>query len=352
MRQLSRLARLPLQRHKASGWAENAKVLDWSRRFSAISAAQVKELREKAGASMGKCREALKEENGDLEKAVDWLKKRGVRSMEKRSAESAEALLSLGLDRAGTIVELRAETDFVTRSELFQQTLRHLAQMIAAAPDDAAAGIEAAMNMQIRDGPNRPPQLRTGATLSEALLELGSVLGEKLVLGNVHILSPPPGGIVAGYVHPKSVDSMQGTGRMAGLVSLRSPDGLGSSPDAFHTTASRLARHIVAAQPRFVSVDSIPAETLRKEREVFKAAHFEQIGPRMAGTITEEVLKKVLDGKTNKFYQEYVLACQELVSPQVSSEKKVVPVAEWLEAEAKQLGLSRILVEDFKLAVL
>lgn len=294
MRQLSRLARLPLQRHKASAWAENAKVLDWSRRFSAISAAQVKELREKTGASMGKCREALKEENGDLEKA----------------------LLSLGLDRAGTIVELRAETDFVTRSELFQQTLRHLAQMIAAAPDDAAAGIEAAMNMQIRDGPNRPPQLRTGATLSEALLELGSVLGEKLVLGNVHILSPPPGGIVAGYVHPKSVDSMQGTGRMAGLVSLRSPDGLGSSPDAFHTTASRLARHIVAAQPRFVSVDSIPAETLRKEREVFKAAHFEQIGPRMAGTITEEVLKKVLDGKTNKFYQEYVLACQELVSPQ------------------------------------
>eukprot|EP00438_Fugacium_kawagutii_P017459 Skav220273 [mRNA] locus=scaffold3532:84393:87756:- [translate_table: standard] len=115
------------------------------------------------------CREALKEENGDLEKdsggkrAVDWLKKRGVRSMEKRSAESAEApvsqaaaLLALGIGReAGAIVELRAETDFVTRSELFQQALRHLAQMMAAAPGDAA-GNEAALHMEIRDGPDRP----------------------------------------------------------------------------------------------------------------------------------------------------------------------------------------------------
>jgi len=350
MRQLSRLARLSLQRHVACTWAENAQGLNWSRRFS-VSASQVKELRERTGASMGKCREALKEESGDMEKAVDWLKKRGVRSMEKRSAESAEALLSLGLEKAGAVVELRAETDFVTRSELFQQTLRYLAQMMAASPEAAAGGSEAALNMTVTDGPERPAQLRVGATLSEALLELGSVLGEKLVLGDVHVLSPPPGGIVAGYVHPKSVDSMPGTGRMAGLVALRSPDGPGT-PDAFKTTAGRLARHIVAAQPRFLNIDSIPAETLRKEREVFKAAYLEQLGPRKAGSVADEVVEKVLVGKTTKFYQECVLACQELVSPQAASDKKVLPVAEWLEAEARQLGVSRILVEDFKLAVL
>lgn len=317
------------------------------RRFLAVSAAQVKELRDRTGASMGKCREALKEE-GDLEKAVVWLKKRGLRSMEKRAADSDEALLSLGLAEAGAIVELRAETDFVTRSEVFQQTLRHLAHMMAASPDAAK---DQALDMTIPDGPERPAQLRAGATLSEALLELGSVLGEKLVLGNVHVLSPRPGGIVAGYVHPKSADSMRGTGRMAGLVSVRSPDSH-SSADGFRAMASRLARHIVAAQPRFLDIDRIPVETLRKEREVFKAAHLAQLNPRMSGTIDDKVLQKVLDGKTMKFYQECVLLCQELVMPQVSSDKKVLPVAEWLEAEARELGVSRILVEDFKLAVL
>ncbi|CAE7764650.1 tsf [Symbiodinium sp. CCMP2592] len=91
---------------------------------------------------MGACREALKE-SGDLDEAVEWLKKRGVRSMEKRAAESMEALLSLGLDKNGVIVELRAETDFVTRNELFQQTLRHLAKMLVAEPEIADAGVEA-----------------------------------------------------------------------------------------------------------------------------------------------------------------------------------------------------------------
>ncbi|CAJ1341010.1 unnamed protein product [Effrenium voratum] len=146
------------------------------------------------------CREALKEEEGDLEKAVDWLKKRGVRSMEKRATESAEALLGLGLQQnGGAIVELRAETDFVTRSDVYQQP----ASRIAA-------------------------QLRAGTALSEALLELGSVLGEKLVLSHVHFLAPPPDGVVAGYVHPKFAVSMPGTGRMAGLVSLLAPGYPGS----------------------------------------------------------------------------------------------------------------------------
>ncbi|OLP83419.1 Elongation factor Ts [Symbiodinium microadriaticum] len=613
--------------------------------FCAVSAARVKELRDRTGASMGKpssqCREALKE-SGDLEEAVEWLKKRGVRSMEKRAAESMEALLSLGLDKNGVIVELRAETDFVTRNELFQQTLRHLAKMLAAEPETADAGIEAALAMRVADGPERPPQLREGAPLSEALLELGSVLGEKLVLANVHFLKAPAEGVVAGYVHPKFADSLSGTGRMAGLVSV---SGGRCDSGALHRIASRLARHVVAAQPRFLHVGSVPevenskvvhisgsnlrdvgdrgradksatgeaptttpvivevdetappdviseikdlvidfeeqttawyhtlpthvqrfplmgkltpgvnwhvrqdrkyldptpleelktknheyirgkiemnkiddrwefildeiigevkmgrmngpfaapdwwptltaaprhegvnkllplphddpfiamavsieqagsdgnakirrgnpvadtygviytdayfklgekiyrpgdddlpnwdsnatkdiengwanisdalsrfeeidvgffevpgidalhifaptrpppmgnvglpehrAETLRKEREVFKAAYLEQLGPRKAGLANDQVIQKVLDGKTSKFYQESVLACQELVAPQTGEKEKALPVSEWLEAEARSLSLGAgdLQVEDFKLAVL
>mmetsp|Transcript_7369 Transcript_7369/g.15915 ORF Transcript_7369/g.15915 Transcript_7369/m.15915 type:complete len:357 (+) Transcript_7369:68-1138(+) len=319
------------------------------RGFCAVSAARVKELRDRTGASMGKCREALKE-SGDLDEAVEWLKKRGVRSMEKRAAESMEALLSLGLDKNGVIVELRAETDFVTRNQLFQQTLRHLAKMLVAEPETAGAGVEAALAMRVADGPERPSQLREGAPLSEALLELGSVLGEKLVLANVHFLKAPAEGVVAGYVHPKFADSLVGTGRMAGLVSV---SGGRCGSHALHRIASRLARHVVAAQPRFLHVGSVPAETLRKEREVFKAAYLEQLGPRKAGLADEQVIQKVLDGKTSKFYQESVLACQELVAPQTGEKEKALPVSEWLEAEARSLSLAGALhVEDFKLAVL
>eukprot|EP00439_Symbiodinium_sp_Y106_P054829 s2140_g7.t1 len=126
-------------------------------------------------------------------------------------------------------------------------------------------------------------------------------------------------------------DSLVGTGRMAGLVSV---SGGRCGSHALHRIASRLARHVVAAQPRFLHVGSVPAETLRKEREVFKAAYLEQLGPRTAGLADEQVIQKVLDG-------------QELVAPQTGEKEKALPVSEWLEAEARSLSLAGALhVED------
>lgn len=321
---------------------------------AAVPAKLVKELRDRTGASMGKCRDALKEEGGDLEKAVEWLKKRGVRSMEKRTAESAEALIGLGMQGdSGAILEIKAETDFVTRSEMFQQVLLFLARSIAASPPGPAESIQ---SLILEDGPGRPQQLTTGIALPEALLELGSVLGEKLLLGEVQRLAAADAGVIGGYVHPKSADGMAGTGRMAALVSLRPLPSEGFDSERLRATAAHLARHVVAAQPRFVSVESIPAQTLRKEREVFRAAYLEQLGSRKAGAVDEKVVQKVLDGKTHKFYQESVLACQELVAPQVStgakSEQKPIPVSEWLQDEAKSLGLEQIVLEDFRLYVI
>lgn len=314
-----------------------------------VSAAVVKELRDRTGASMGKCREALKEEGGDIEKAVDWLKRRGVKSMERRTADSAESLISLGLtSSSGALVELRAETDFVTRSEPFQQFLLYLGRSFA-----STSPVSEPLEARLGDEAGRPRHVTAGVTVSDALLEVGSVLGEKLVLGNVHTLSAPIGGVVAGYVHPKQADGLPGTGRMAALVALCPTPSSGCDLDQLRAIADKLARHIVAAQPRFLTVASIPAETLFKEQEILKAAHLEQLGSRKAGSIDEQVLKKVIDGKTQKFHQETVLECQELVAPQATGgEAKPIPVAEWLQAEARSMGLERILVEDFKLAVL
>ncbi|CAE8600902.1 unnamed protein product, partial [Polarella glacialis] len=253
---------------------------------AAPAAAVVKELRDRTGASMGKCREALKEEGSDIEKAVEWLKKRGVRSMEKRTADSAEALISMGLTpSAAAIVEVKAETDYVTRNEIFQQFIRWLSDNIAASPVALAGGnVE---ELRLEDGPGRPRQVAPG-TVKEVLLELGSVLGEKLLLGQVLCLAAPTGGVVAGYVHPKQADGLPGTGRMAATVALRPAPAAGCDLVRLRVIAAHLARHTVAAQPRFLTVGSIPAETLRKEREIFRAAHLEQVGPKKTGIVDEK----------------------------------------------------------------
>jgi len=179
-------------------------------------------------------------------------------------------------------------------------------------------------------------------------------VGEKLVLGEVWQLRAPDGGVVGGYVHPKQADGLAGTGRMAALVSLE-PAPQGRELERLGELASRLARHVVGVQPRFLSVAGIPAETAQKEKETAKAAYLAQLDPKKAGNIDQKVLDKVLTGKMQKFYQEHVLLCQELVSPQGASgtaEAKAAPVAEVLEREAKALGLERIIITDFKLAVL
>lgn len=306
---------------------------------------------------MGKCREALKEEGGDLEKAVHWLRMRGVKSMERRTADSAEALLGLAMTKsAGAIVEMRAETDFVTRSDVFQKfclCIAHTAAKAAESPRTEAPASEASEALlQLRleaDEDSRPRQLREGALISEALLEMGSVLGEKLLVAEAKLLQMPPGGVIAGYVHPKQTDGLPGTGRLASLVALR-PSPPGCDLVRLQLLATQLARHVVAAQPKFLSIASIPAEIIRKEREAFKASHLEQLGPRKSGTVDDKVMEKVLDGKTQKFYQDSVLMCQELVVQ--SSEEKSLPVAEWLEVEAKALGLEKIVLEDFRLSAL
>lgn len=343
-------------RPSAAGYVRAYPLEVFSRGFcsAAVPVALVKELRDRTGASMGKCRDALREEGGDMEKAVHWLRMRGMKSMERRTADSAEALLAMGLSpSAGAIVEMRAETDFVTRSELFQRLCLSVAVTAARA---TAAGTEELLQIPV-GGDDLPKQLRPGASIKEGLLEVGSVLGEKLLLTEAKILKTPPSGVIAGYVHPKQADGMPGTGRLVALVALRPVPADRCDLERLRLVAVHLARHVVAAQPRFLNIGSIPVEVLQRERETFKAAYLDQLGPRKSGGVDDKVMAKVLDGKSQRFYQDTVLLCQELVAPQVQSgeetnEAKSLPVAEWLEAEAHNLGLEQLFLEDFSLSVL
>jgi len=303
---------------------------------------------------MGKCREALGEEGGDLEKSVEWLRRRGVKSMEKRATDAAEALLGLSVaadGSAGGLVEVRCETDFVTRSDLFQAFCLSLAHVVEKRPvpaqGDAAEGL-----LDVPLGASSG-NLAADTLVKTALLERGSVLGEKLVLGQAFRLAAPDGGgIVAGYVHPKFADGQANTGRMGSLVAIR-PLGGTADAEGLRAVAALLARHIVAAQPRYVSIASVPVEVLQKERETMQAAHLEQLGSLKAGKVDDKVLAKVLDGKTQKWYSESVLLCQELIAAQsAADDAKPLPVAEWLDAQAKVLGVEKIAIEDFRFAAL
>jgi len=295
---------------------------------------------------MGKCREALSEEDGDVEKAVEWLKRRGVKSMEKRATDSAEALLGLSVDSSGAsagLVELRCETDFVTRSDDFQSFCLQLSKVLEDRPIASAEGL-------LSEPLAASARVAEGTEVKDALLHVGSVLGEKLVLGECWRLSAPEDGVVAGYVHPKFADGQPNTGRMGALVSVKA---LGGKADAqgLKAVANQLARHIVAGQPRFISIESVPADVLNKEKETMKAAHLEQMGSK-AGKMDDKVMEKVLAGKTQKWYVETVLLCQELISAQGAADAKPPPVSDWLKTKAKEMGVDQLVVEDFKLATL
>merc|ERR1719247_2198697 len=167
-----------------------------------VPASLVKELRGRTGASMGKCRQALAEESGDIEKAVDWLRRRGIRSMERRTNEAAESMLAICTHAggAGSIVELCAETDFVTQNALFQELAISVA-CTHAARGAGGQGSELGEVLLAASTPELSAKLSSGASVQAALLELGSVLGERLVLGQSRLLeaSPSSGGVVAGH---------------------------------------------------------------------------------------------------------------------------------------------------------
>jgi len=317
-----------------------------------VPIALVKELRERTGASLGKCRQAVAEGGGDMEKAVEWLRKRGIRSMEKRTAEAVEALLALKCDSAGgAIVELRAETDFVTRSELFQRLAGKLAEAVATGGKADAAGVcdvATILEAPLPDAAEMS-QLSSGAAVATALLELGSVLGEKLVLGKALQLNVAAPAVLAGYVHPKFSDGAAGVGKAAALVAVEAHPP--QAAEALAPLALQLAKHCVAIQPRYVSPSDIPEGVLNAERDVAKEAHLSGLDPskRAKAAENDEILKKVVEGKMKKFYQEHVLLKQEMVLP---GDAKPMSVEQWLADQAASIGASSIEVKDFRLACL
>lgn len=279
-----------------------------------VTASLVKELRDKTGAGMMDCKRALGETGGDMEAAVDWLRKKGLAAAAKKAGRvAAEGLVGAATrNHAGALVEVNSETDFVARNELFQAFVRTVAGLAVAGNGDVEA-LKAT------------PYPGSGRTVAEELTELVGRIGENLVLRRTVRLAVERG-IVASYVHNSLAP---GLGKIGVLVALESE----ASSEALATLGRQLAMHVAAANPQYLDQASVPAAALDRERAVLR----EQAS---GSGKSEDIVARMVEGRLRKFYEEAVLLDQIFV---IDGETRVSRV---VEAAAKQAG-SAIRVTGF-----
>jgi elongation factor Ts len=271
-----------------------------------VTAALVKELREKTGAGMMDCKRALAESGGDLEGAVDWLRKKGLAAAAKKAGRlAAEGLVGVVTEgSAGALVEVNSETDFVARNDLFQGFVRTLGAL-------ALAGDGTLETLRRAGYPG------SGRSVAEELVHLIATIGENLVLRRSQRLAVDEG-VVASYVHNALGP---GVGRIGVIVALASQ----APPEKLADLGKQLAMHIAAANPLYLDIASVPPAALERERAVLR----EQA--RASGK-AEAIVARMVEGRLRKFYEEVVLLEQVFVIDQESK------VAQVIETAARDLG--------------
>jgi elongation factor Ts len=271
----------------------------------------VRELREKSGAGMMDCKKALVENNGDLEAAVDWLRKKGLAAAAKKAGRvAAEGLVGVAASgNAAAVVEINAETDFIARNPQFQAMVLQAAE-IAAAKEHTVESLAQA------------PFKGEAATLSEEITRLIAVIGENMNLRRVERLSVA-NGVVATYVHNATTP---GLGRIGVLVALESTGDAAKLQDL----GRKIAMHVAAATPQSLDVASLDPLALERERAVL-------VDQARASGRPEEVIQKMVEGRVRKFYEEVVLLEQVFV---MDGKTKIADVVEQF---AKEIGTPVVL---------
>jgi elongation factor Ts len=263
-----------------------------------ITAALVKDLRDKTGAGMMDCKKALTEVGGDTEAAIDWLRKKGLAAAAKKSGRVAsEGLVGVALgDDKAAVVEVNAETDFVARNETFQAFVETVAKLALAVGDNLDA-LKAA------------PFPGTGRSVEEELTHLVATIGENMNLRRVQVLRVP-NGVVASYVHQAL---KPGLGKIGVIVALTAKE----ASDTVRTLGRQLGMHIAATRPDALDIASVSPESLEREKNVL----IDQA--RQSGR-PENVITKMVEGRVQKFYEEVALLEQVWVHDGKSRVKTVV----------------------------
>ncbi|MGQ9366110.1 translation elongation factor Ts, partial [Azospirillum sp. A39] len=263
-----------------------------------ISAALVKELREKTGAGMMDCKKALSETSGDLEGAVDWLRKKGLAAAAKKSGRiAAEGLVAVATTgTSGAVVEVNAETDFVARNDKFQAFAGKVAEIAVGTSGEVEVVKQAAYP-------------GTSHTVQDELTSLIATIGENMNLRRAAKLSVSAG-VVSAYVHAATAP---GLGKIGVLVALEST----GDAEKLAELGRQIAMHVAAARPDALDVGDVDTAALDRERNVLA----EQA--RASGK-PENIIEKMVEGRLRKYYEEVCLLEQTYVIDGESKVRKVV----------------------------
>nr|WP_084167818.1 translation elongation factor Ts [Pelobacter seleniigenes] len=267
-----------------------------------ITAAMVSELRKKTGAGMMDCKKALTETAGNMDEAVDFLRKKGLSAAAKKSgrvaAEGAVAAIADGA--VGAIVEVNAETDFVAKNDAFQSFVANVSEVILA---NEVADVEALKAL---------PYPGTERNVGDELTHQIATIGENMSLRRLARVDAGAG-VVAAYVH--------GAGKIGVLVEFKTD----SADDKLAELGKQIAMHVAAAAPQYLDRNAVPAEVVEKEKEIMRVKALESGKP-------ENIVDKIILGQINKFYGEVCLLEQAFV---IDPDQKVGKI---VEALGKELG--------------
>ena len=246
-----------------------------------VTAALVKELREKTGAGMMDCKKVLTETYGDLEKAAELLREKGITKAAKKSGRvAAEGMVEAYIsedERVGAIVEVNSETDFVAKNEEFRTFVMDVAKQIVKNNPESVEALLA-----------EPAMFEEGKTVNEALIGKIATIGENISIRRFARFETTDG-LIEKYIH--------GDGKIAVLVNMTS---------GTKELAKDVCMQIAAARPEFIDRDQVPAERVEKEKEILKIQTMNEGKP-------EAIAEKIVLGRINKFYQEICLVDQEFV---------------------------------------
>jgi len=278
-----------------------------------VTAAAVKELRERSGAGMMDCKKALSENNGDMEAAIDWLRTKGLAAVAKKSSRTAaEGLVGVAVaGTKGVAIEVNSQTDFVAKNDQFQSFVRDVVAIALEKGDDVEALKAQAM-------PN-------GGTVEDALVANISTIGENQVLRRAKSVEVAKGAIIP-YVHNSAGP---GLGKIGVLVALESDAGV----DVLEPLGKQIAMHIAAAFPLALDESGLDQDILERERQIATEKAADSGKP-------ADIIAKMVEGSVKKFAKENALLSQPIVMDGKT------PVADVVAKAAKDAGTT-IVLKDY-----
>jgi elongation factor Ts len=270
-----------------------------------ITAATVKELRERTSAGMMDCKKALAETNGDMEAAIDWLRAKGLSAAAKKAGRTAsEGLVGVAVEgKRGAVVEVNSETDFVAKNELFQGFVKNVAKLALQHGTDVEA-LGAA-------------QYPEGGTVTEKLTDNIAKIGENQSLRRAAVLDVNEGAVVP-YVHNQVAP---GLGKIGVLVAIESA----APVETLTALGKQIAMHVAAAHPQALDADSLDPDVIERERSIAMEKAKESGKP-------QNIIEKMVEGGLAKFRKDNALLSQLFVMDNKT------PVAEFVAAAAKDAG--------------